>query len=271
MEDVQESPTRGMLAALVMGAIVPFALALVAHGFGPRPSPLATAAERPALAFQQYLVDLGRVPPLEEVSARFRFVNMGERPLTIGQIIPSCGCLQPRLSRKTYAPGETGELVVRVQTASEAPGGKAYHVQVDYDDGQPRQAELDFRVELPDRQVIVRPRALTIYQFGTKPTVEELVVTDYRSEPLSVEGVSCSSPLVQLELGTSDADADGNVRHRVQVKLAATIPPGVHRALVRIYTNDATYRELKVPLVIQGQSAAVPQTAVAPGVGRRTQ
>jgi len=42
--------------------------------------------------------------------AVFPFTNSGEEPVTITRMTSSCGCTVPELEKRTYAPGEGGEI-----------------------------------------------------------------------------------------------------------------------------------------------------------------
>jgi hypothetical protein len=165
MEDARrEKLTQRLTAA---GLAFPFLLAVAAQAVGPKPAPMAAPPERPALAFDQYLVDLGLAPPSEEVHAHFEFVNRGRHPVTITDIVPSCGCLKPTLKKNEYQPGASGYFFVRVETANELPGQKEYRITVKYTDPEPRETDVTFRVALPDNQVNVT-RAL-IFHTGAEP------------------------------------------------------------------------------------------------------
>src|SRR5437016_4042843 len=54
-----------------------------------------------------------RTPDDKEVEAHYTFRNTGTTPVTIKSLRPSCGCTTARLEKKTYAPGEQGEVVAR--------------------------------------------------------------------------------------------------------------------------------------------------------------
>lgn len=52
-------------------------------------------------------------PVQVSADAVFRFSNVGEDPVTISEVEITCGCLAPKLDKRTYIPGERGELTVR--------------------------------------------------------------------------------------------------------------------------------------------------------------
>lgn len=261
-------PTRaplrpGLLPLCALLLTIPFCASLTAHLIGPRPNPVPEAAARPSLAFEQYLVDLGAVPPSEEVSARFRFRNMGKLPVTIVETEPSCGCIKPRISRKTLKPNDGSEILLRVRTASVDPGAKEYSLKVHYQQevaaGQPKPApqsvDLAFRVKLPAKQVLIQPRALIFYQLGDQPSEQELTVLDQRKTGLKILKAESSLPLAQVSLGTSSDTDEGAHVSRLRVKVAGHVE-GRHQGIIKLETDDPIYRRLTVPLIIEGPRSA---------------
>jgi hypothetical protein len=65
------------------------------------------------LEWEQKDVTLTVYPTQVSSNAVFRFSNTGNSPVTIKDVRVDCGCLSPALTRRTYAPGEKGELCVR--------------------------------------------------------------------------------------------------------------------------------------------------------------
>lgn len=245
---------------LSIAASIPIWLSLFFHTRGPAAQEVIDHRERPALAFDQYMVNLGETSPTQQASARFYFTNRGERPVEVKKLRPSCGCLNPRLAKRTYKPGESGQFSLRMQTANEEPGQHEYYVDVLYEDPKPREVRLTFKVELPEHQVVVRPKALIFYQFGNQPTEKGLVVTDHRSQPLEVVDVESSSKLATARIEKTE-ELPGQPRHTyLKVKVPGRVPVGRHRALVQLKTDDPAYPVLRVPLLIQGPEKA-PRTA----------
>lgn len=253
-------PTRrfslhGVLAILLVG--IPAGATLAATLAGPHAQPMSGLSDRPGLAFYQYLVDLGAVRPSEEVTARFAFANTGTEPITIQEIVPSCGCLKPTLRRKTFAPGKSGDFLARIRTAGETAGLHEYTLVVKYTDPQPREELLTFRVRLPDNQVSIEPKALLAYQLNGSSTTSEVLIRDRREQPLELLNVVTSSSLIRAELGPKSLDESGHPQYKVLVTMAGKIPGRVFNGLVTVFTNDPTYRTLKVPVRIHGPGTPV--------------
>ncbi len=239
---------------LVLMALVPLGLAVAANWVNATPSPIDYQQTSPALIFQQYLVNLGHIPSSSKkhVSTRFIFKNGGKHPVTITELKPSCGCLQPRLSKKILQPGERGNFLLRVSTISEAPGKHDYFVTVKYTDPKPREVVVHFKFILPKKQIDIQPQALIFYQLNGEPATQQFVITDYRDQPMNVTKVSSTSKVVSASLQSTGVDNLGNQRTYVSVTVAGKVPSGKTRAHVIIETDDPQFDKMVIPLWIEG-------------------
>lgn len=238
--------------SLLIAALIPCGLSLVFRVAGAAPQELDDIPVRPALVFDQYLIDLGEIPSEPYAIARYRFTNRGSETIHVKSLEPSCGCLQPRLERREYAPGESGDFVLRVQTAGEPIGQREYFVRVHYEDPQPREVELTFRLSLPERKVEVLPKALVFYQLNGQPSTQDVTIRDYRERPLTVLSADCDSPFVNVDLRTVQTNSEGVTEAVISVLVAGKIPPGRQRALIVARTSDPQYPAIPVPLILEG-------------------
>jgi len=259
MEDAQRPTPIGRLPAV--GIALPLLLAVAAQVAGPRPRPIAAAPVRPALAFDQYLVDRGEVFPTQEVHAHFDFTNRGRAPVGIVQLVPSCGCLKPRTDKEVYQPGESGQFVLRVQTANQNAGFKEYTVAVHYTDPEPREAIVTLRMVLPENQVFVSPPALSFIMLGDAPAPggvlpQTIEVTDRRGQGrhLNITSVECVPRVADVDLEETYVDEEGHWHGRLKVTIPGDLPSRPLQALIRIATDDPEYPRLRVPLKLQAGS-----------------
>jgi len=275
---VRAPRSSGLHLTCALLLTLPFCASVTAHVVGPRPNPVPEAAARPSLAFEQYLVDLGVVPPSEEVSARFRFRNVGKLPVTVLETETSCGCIKPRISRKVLRPNESSELLLRVRTASVEPGTKEYWLKVHYQEEvgsgrntpAPSTVDLAFRVKLPVKQVLIQPRALIFYQLSDQTTEQELTVLDQRQPGLKILKAESLTTLAQVSIGTTSDTPEGGHVSRLKVTVAGNVV-GRHQAVIQIETNDPIYRRLTVPLIIEGPGAEpqLSKSRVAPANSKK--
>lgn len=252
-----EAIVRRKSVAIWAVALIPFVLSLWAQARGSQARSLGPAP-RESLAFEQYLVNLGAPPPRAEYAGRFAFRNIGSQTLKVLKLEPSCGCLSPRLDKKEFEPGEGGEFYLRVRAANEKPGLHEYTCKLKYDDGQEREAEVRFKITLPEERVEIRPRALAIYQFNDQPTKREISITDFRAAPddrpltrLEIVEARCRLDWVNVAIAESQVDESGQRQQVVEVTVSK-VPPGTHNTTIEIETNLTEYSRLVVPLRIDG-------------------
>jgi hypothetical protein len=240
---------------LVCAAALPMLLATLMQAVGQSPTELPAQSPRPALVFEQYLVNLGQARPSPIVYGRFAFTNRGSETVRITEIEPSCKCLMPELKQREYAPGESGEFHVQVKTPNEEPGPKEYTVTLNYTDPRPRSVTVTFKVDLPDNQIVVRPAMLAFFQPGSQEDTKEVIVTDHSGRNFEFKEIELSRRLAgvaRVELGTIDTDEEGNRQFHLKVTAHGNIAPGRHQGIARIHTNDTLYQWIMVPIVVDG-------------------
>lgn len=246
------------LCAVWMAALLPFGFSWFVQVRGAKAQSICDSVPRAGMSFEQYMVNLGSPPPRSEYAGRFSFQNVSTQPLKILELTPSCGCLNPRLEKREFAAGEVGEFYLRVRAANERPGPHEYTCKITYDDGQPRETEVRFKISLPEERVEIRPRALAIYQFNDQPTTREISITDFRSTPedrplsrLEIVEAVCSFSWAEISIGEAQIDETGQRRQTLQITVTK-VPPGTHHGSVIVKTNVPEYAELRVPLRIEG-------------------
>jgi hypothetical protein len=74
--------------------------------------------------------DLGSVKQGAEVEHAFAFTNVGQQPLLIREVKPSCSCTAVDWTRRPVEPGEKGEIRVRYKASSKSTGLDLKHVTV---------------------------------------------------------------------------------------------------------------------------------------------
>jgi hypothetical protein len=209
---------------------------------------LATAEARADLHFPQPQADAGRVFSGTPLTHSFAFANQGPGPVEITDLKASCGCMTPRLSRRIFQSGEQGELLLQVNTLSQAPGLHTWRLQVTYRSGDSlSEAVLELAAAL-STEVEVEPAAVTMFTDGSVD--QEIVVTDLRPRPLTITGVRATSSSLALRLGEPYRDAGGHWARKIHVAVAPDFPEGSHEEVLGIYTDDTRYHELQVPVTI---------------------
>ena len=241
--------------ALVAAAALPFAASLGFCCVERTPRTPVAAVERPALVFDQYYVNLSDLHNAARVEAWFHFKNCGKAPARITNLEPSCGCLNPKVEKRSYLPGEECEFSLGVLTTREKPGPHDYDLRIDYADPKPRSATVAFKVVVR-REVTVRPSQLLFYQNGSEEAKRSIVVTDMRPTPFRVTGATCKSPLVKFRVGPPIDDPDAGRETTVFITVAAQVPKEGVQTAVMLSTDDPRFPRIPIPIWVRDMRAS---------------
>ncbi|HEY7308202.1 MAG TPA: DUF1573 domain-containing protein [Gemmataceae bacterium] len=209
----------------------------------------------------QPVVEKGEVRSGMSPSHRFAFTNRGEHPVEVTAVRPSCGCLAPKLEKRSFQPGESGELLLEVNTLTQPAGANTWRVTLHYKSGDDeRELPLYISARLVT-EISVEPPALAIYTDAS--ISHEITIIDRRTEPLIVRAVPASSSYVRTHLGELHRNDAGHWVRSIQVEVLADCPEGTHDETLRICTSDPDYPELKVPFTIVKRARQQVQAAPA--------
>lgn len=258
-ENRRTSPGRMRQILPLLFAMIPAVCGLGFHVAGPRPQILKESTPRPPLAFHEYMVNLGAVQVQRSHAATFSFTNHSDKAMKLRRLETSCGCLSQQIEQDVIGPGEIGHFQLWIQTASQSAGSKQYTCKATYgpvdDSAVEYQADLVFRITLPEQTVLVTPKALIFHQPNNQVTERPVDVTDLRFDRLGVLDATSSSPWLKLTvLSPSELSAkerNEGVVGRIKVAVGA-VPTGTHDAVILIKTDDEEFDVLTVPVRIFG-------------------
>jgi hypothetical protein len=206
------------------------------------------AASRADVHCEQPAVETGEVRSGTTLSHRFALVNDSKETVEILDVSTSCGCLTPRVDRRVLAPGARGNVLVEINTLTQAAGRQSWRATVRYREGQ-EEHELPLQlVATIVTEVSVSPPTLVLYT--TTGIGHELTLTDRRATPMSVTAVQPSSPHLRTRLGEWRRNDEGHSVRTLALEVLPEFPEGRHEEVIQIFTSDPEYRELKIPVTI---------------------
>ncbi len=242
----------GQRIALIAVAALPFVASVGFCSIERNPTKVAAAPARPALVFDQYFVNLSDLHNAARVEAWYHFKNCGKAPAKITKLEPSCGCLDPKVEKRTYMPGEECEFPLGVLMTREKPGPHEYSLKIDYEDPKPQSVTIAFKV-IARREVTARPSQLQFWLDGTAETPKQsIVITDMRPSPFHVTGASCKSPVVKVQVGGTTDDPDAGRETALTVTVIGEVPKEGVRTTVIVTTDDPHYP--KIPIYVHADN-----------------
>jgi Protein of unknown function (DUF1573) len=153
------------------------------------------ASVRGELIWESSVQEFERTPEDGAVEGHYGFKNIGSTPVTIVRIDSSCGCTVAQTDKKTYLPGESGQITARFSFGNRK-GVQRKVIAVRLADGTEKQLGLNVSILEP---LTVRP-GLLLWRVGENATPKTVQLTPAKGVPLKIRSVSSSSPRVSAEL-----------------------------------------------------------------------
>lgn len=214
---------------------------------------------RAELRFLQPTVHVGVIRSGMPLTHRFVFVNDGAQDLEITEARASCGCLAPRLEKRQFRPGEEGAVMVDINTLSQPAGPHSWTVFVKARSGDAAwEMPLLLGADLVT-EVTVQPAFLAIYT--DRAATQDFVLTDHRPKAMNVVSVRASSPRLRPRVYDCRRDGPDKTITQIRMSVAEDYPDGRHEEAVFIDTDDPSYRELKLQVIIIKRSRQRVQAA----------
>jgi len=273
-QPAQPSASTRVSRALILLLLLPCLGSAFSQWTSETGPPLTVTGDRPALVFESYLADRSHITAESKpvISEEFYFRNKGTNVVRITELKPSCGCLSPSISSREIPPGETGRITLPIRTANEPAGLREYLLTVRYEDPQPREVTLTWKLRLPEKKLLIEPRVLMV--IGDSPAASDYAVTisDFRpgrgQKPLRIRELQAAPDFIQAMLAGQSTGEELS-QTRVTVRFAEGLPPGQHRGLITLKTDDPDYPALQVPVIVgRPLKSEQPVVRAVPELGR---
>jgi Protein of unknown function (DUF1573) len=137
------------------------------------------------------------------VEAHYVFKNAGQIPVKIVRVSSSCGCTVAEVDKKTYLPGESGQIIARF-TFGNRKGLQSKVITVGLSDGTEKQLGLNVSILEP---LTLKP-GLLLWQVGESSSPKSVRLTAAKGVPVRIRSVSSSSPRVSTQLHVNAEASD---------------------------------------------------------------
>ncbi|HVS37480.1 MAG TPA: DUF1573 domain-containing protein [Gemmataceae bacterium] len=205
------------------------------------------AAGQAALEGDPPAFDAGEVHAGAPLSHRFILVNRGSQTVEILETQPSCGCATTTLDRRLLRPGDSGSLLLTVNTLTRPDGPASWGASVRCrcgDRDEETTLTLTARVQA---DLSLTPSALVVETDG--PVHRSIVLTDRRPAAMTVKAET-TCPNLQVRLDAPIHAGDGPWTYTVHLEAPAELPEGRYEEVLHLYTSDPEYADLKMPFTI---------------------
>jgi hypothetical protein len=149
------------------------------------------------LKWEQPKQSLFPEPSEKAVTAKYRFTNLSSTPVTIVDVHPSCGCTTTTLAKKTYAPGESGEIDATFNFAGHVGHQEKWiYVSTNVQGSEP--ALLSLVVDIPP-DVTIQPE-FVMWRIGDPLTPKTMRISIPDGIPAEITAVETDNPRMKADL-----------------------------------------------------------------------
>lgn len=138
----------------------------------------------PRITFEKLTHDFGEIGPETKKACEFKFKNTGDSLLVIGKIRCPCGCTVAQLSKKEYAPGESGAVKI-VYSAARSPSSITKSCSVPSNDRTRPTVTLTIKAKIVMR-VEHQPERLNLLLKGENAGCPPITLTSRDKRPFSI-------------------------------------------------------------------------------------
>jgi hypothetical protein len=234
--------TRLLFTLAGLAACVSLASAQSAPSPLPQGKPIApavTPVPGAAIEFAAITHDFGVISDEREVETKFKFTNNGTAEMEIVDLKGSCGCTVPQLAKKTYKPGESGEVTVRFNPNNRR--GKQ-HTAVTVTTNVPDKATVMLNVQSEVKPVVLtEPQVASIGQIERGQGGKATLTITSRKLDLEITQVTPNDAKVTAVVGAKvQAELEGEkvVQFPIEVTIAPDAPVGPVQTQCTVRTND---------------------------------
>jgi hypothetical protein len=210
------------------------------------------AVGRAALEIEPSQYYAGDVRAGAALSHRFTLINRGPDAVEIVEVRPSCGCTTGTPDRRRFVPGESGSLLLEVNTLTQPDGPASWRVTLSCKSGESVEEKTLTLTARVQADITLEPAALVIVTEGA--VNREITLSDRRPHPLTVVRAETTSPQVRARVDKPSHGADGRWRCAVHLEAPADLPDGRHDEALHLYTSDPEYPDLKMPFTVVKRS-----------------
>jgi len=196
-------------------------------------------ATAPRITFAEMEHNFGSITDEAPVTHKFRFTNTGKGTLEMGNLTGSCGCTVPQLEKKSYAPGEGGEITVTYNPANRQ-GSQHTTITVNSNDPTAPIQTLNVRTNVRP-MVLVEPKVITMGNIERGQPVKHTAKFITRIPGLTVASVASNNPrTTAVALPTVEEEIEGEkvTVIPIEITITDTSKTGTVQDLLTIRTSD---------------------------------
>jgi len=178
----------------------------------------------PEITFEKEIYDFGQIGPRTKNTGKFKFTNTGNSLLKIGKLGKSCGCTVPKLTKKEYAPGESGEITV-TYTASRGRGVVSKRVYVYSNDKARPKVALTVKGKIV-LKVVTKPERVQVLLKGENAGCPKITLSSVDNKPFAIKSFSSPGHFITAAFDSTKTETKFVLEPKVDIEKAKKFTKG---------------------------------------------
>jgi len=191
----------------------------------PEPEPKVQVIKTtPIIKVEKSVHDFGDIRPKSVHKCIFKFKNVGDGMLNISKIQSTCGCSKPKLKKKEYAPGESGEIEV-TYTSSSKEGRVSKKLYIHSNDLKNKKAPLAVKSNVI-LAVKVNPKRLNLKLKTENQTVSPVTIESKDGKAFSIVSFTSPKNIITAKFDPNEKATEFTLQPEVNAELLKKSPRG---------------------------------------------
>jgi hypothetical protein len=206
-------------------------------------STLTTAA--PETAVDQPVFNFGSIPPGKKMEHVFTIRNVGDKPLAIKSVRPSCGCTAVSKTASVIQPGKSGDINSSFDSTN-FEGAILKTITVDTNDPKAPTSTLTIKGTVIE-EIQISPKQVSLGRVKENGTAKAaIILTNKGNKPLKIASVTST-------LAKPEIEADKMLLNPGEsTKISVTVRPArgdrLLNGILVIHTDNRVKSEIQVPI-----------------------
>jgi len=177
-------------------------------------------AAQPRISLSKSEIDLGVIYRGDTKKTSFTIKNIGDQPLKVLQVVPSCGCTALKKPKEILQPGE--EDVIEVEFSSATFRGRVESKRVDILTNDPLAEYTSVRLSADVREELTPETGTSLLWFGSlavgSESEQRIVFRNVTDKPITISSVTPSASRIIVTTSTKRLAPNETVDITVKVK-----------------------------------------------------
>jgi len=175
---------------------------------------------QPRISLDKSEIDLGVIYRGDTKTTSFTIKNIGDQPLNILQVVPSCGCTALKKPKEVLQPGE--EDVIEVEFSSATFRGRVESKRVDILSNDPLAEYTSVRLSADVREELAPETGTSLLWFGSMQlgtnAEQRIIFRNVTDKPIRISSAQPSASRISVTTSTKRLKPNETVEITVKVR-----------------------------------------------------